>query len=145
MNLVRDWLVFVLSVDGLEDQYEFIKQFLIQTEISYFINNFLQIIDNYPQSIQSINGINLQNLHQSMYVSQEKYLQDCKEKTDDLKKDCPLLVGFYIRCVIVCLELSIGSSLMSFLLKPFQEVIFQQDNWMSALFLVISRDYPVND
>ena len=143
MNLVKDWLVFVLSVDGMEDNSEFVKRFLIQTEISYFINNYLQIVDNYPQSIQSINGINLQNLQQSMYVSQEKYLQNCKEKTDDLKRDCPLLIAFYIRCVVVSLELSIGSSLMSFLLKPFQEVIFQQDNWISALFLVISRDYPV--
>ena len=145
MNMVKAWLIFVLSIEESEEKIEQIQHFLIQTEISYFINNFLQIVENYPQSIQSINGMNLQNLRQSMSVYEENYLHNCKEKINDLCGDCSLLIVFYIRIVRVCIDLSISSSLLSFLLKPFQEAIFQQDNWISALFLVISRDYPVRN
>lgn len=105
----------------------------------YFIHHILQIVESFPVSLQSIH---FNNLHQSISLQQDVYLQQTKATIAGMNNDASKLIDYYLKMVQVCWHVSLSSKLTEFLLKPFQQAIHDQPDWILSLFLVISRDYP---
>ena len=118
-----------------------IHSFLIQSELTYFNNHFLQIVQSYPESIQSFHFTDLSIL---ISFNQSSYLQQASEAIQKMNGDTVEMLVFYSKMVQVIESLSLPYHIMIFLLKPFQQAIHSQTNWIQSLFIMISRDYPVD-
>lgn len=117
-----------------------IHSFLVQSELTYFNNHFLQIVHSYPESIQSFHFTDLSIL---ISFNQSSYLQQANKVIQSMNGDTVEMLVFYSKMVQVIEALSLPYHIMIFLLKPFQQAIHSQTNWIQSLFIMISRDYPV--
>lgn len=135
ISVLETWLLFLLS----DSQQARIDAFIKNAEIHYFVNHFLQIVDNYPESIRTIQ---FQSLQHTITIPFEDYLYKAEQfinETTDLSQ----LISYYLKMVQVCSRVPLSTSLKTSLLIPFQKAIHKQTQWISSLFLVLSRDYSV--
>lgn len=112
---------------------------LQSAECSFFLHHLVQIVMDYPSSLQffSLHGtdypapVSLASYHASLRA----VLQPAKP-TDEI-------MAFYVNLVRVCDALSIAPSLQQALLQPVQQFLRTRPDWVQCVFLVMSRDVPV--
>lgn len=112
---------------------------LKSAECSYFLHHLVQIVMDYPSSLQFL------TIHGSDYsipvsltaytTSLHAFLQPSKP-TDEI-------MTFYLNLVRVCDTVSISPSLQKALLQPVQLYLRTRPDWVQCVFLVMSRDVPV--